>query len=118
MTGLMMRLLPCFNRIGVALRKMDAATRRLLGLGILQSYRVGQADFHVGLIHLNNCRNICDLLVGCMFPIPSITKLQAFKVSKDPTDGLVKLQVQERSYRDDWGVIDRCEALHFIILSM
>lgn len=95
------------GRVAVALRKMDAATRRLLGLGIMSSYRAGQAKFHVDLQHLNNWGNVRDLLVGHMYPIPSVTKPQAFKVSKDPTDGLVKMQVQARSYRDNWGVIDR-----------
>ncbi|CAM9958078.1 unnamed protein product [Sphacelaria rigidula] len=96
-----------FSRVGAGLKRTDVATRTLLGLRVLESYRAGQPNFHVGLTHLNNCANMRDLLVGCMYPIPSVTKPQAFKVPRDPTDGLVNMQVQERSYRDDWGVINR-----------
>lgn len=89
------------------LRKQDAATRRLLGEGIKASYRVASPNFHVGLQHLNNCANVRDLVKHNMYPIPRVTAPQAFKVSKDPVDGLVKLQVQARSYKDAWGVISK-----------
>lgn len=61
----------------------------------------------MGLDHLYNCANLRDLVKDEMYAVPSVTKPQAFKVSKDPTDGVVKMQVQARSYKDEWGVIDR-----------
>lgn len=93
--------------MGTGLRQRDAATRTLLGEGILASYKAGSSNFSVGLEHLYNLGNIRDLVADCMYSIPSVTKPQAFKVSRDPTDGLVKMQVQPRSYNDEWGVIDR-----------
>lgn len=42
-----------------------------------------------------------------MYPIASVTKPQAFRIKTDPVDGKVKMQVQPRSYKDEWGVIDR-----------
>lgn len=91
----------------MGLRKRDAATRNLLGEGVVASYRAGSPNFHVGLEHLYNLGNVRDLVKDEMFHIPSVTKPQAFKVSKDPADGEVKMQVQARSYKDEWGVIDR-----------
>lgn len=38
----------------------------------------------------------------------SVTKPQAFKVSKDPTDGKVDMEVQAMSYKNEWGVSGRC----------
>lgn len=92
----------------MALRKRDAATRTLLGEGILASYKFGAPNFDVCLEHLNNLGNVRDLVKDQLFPLHSITKPQAFKVSKDPADGEVKMQVQARSYNKDWGVISRC----------
>ena len=94
-------------RVGVGLRKRDAATRNLLGQGILSSYKFGAPNFQVFLEHLNNLGNIRDLVIDQLFPLHSVTKPQAFKVSKDPADGEVKMQVQARSYNEDWGVINR-----------
>lgn len=95
------------RRVGVGLRKRDAATRTLLGEGIVASYKAGCSNFHVGLEHLYNLGNVRDLVKDEMFHIPSVTKPQAFKVSKDPVDGGVKMQVQARSDKQNWGVIDR-----------
>lgn len=95
------------NRVGVGLRKRDAPTRSLLGEGIVSSYKVGSPNFVVELQHLHNCANVRDLVKDCMFSINHVTIPQAFKVSKDPTDGEVKMQVQERSYKDDWGAMNR-----------
>lgn len=95
------------HSVGVGLRKGNAATRLLLGEGILASYRVAAPNFLVELEHLYNCANVRDLVKDDMYPISCVTKPQAFKISKDPTDGLVKMQVQARSYKDEWGVIDR-----------
>lgn len=102
------------TRVGTGLKKQNAATRTILGEGVLRSYRVGAPNFFVGIEHLKNLANIRDLLDGCMYPIPLVTRPQAFKVSKDPTDGNVKMQVQQRSYNDAWGVIDRCIYLHLL----
>ena len=43
-----------------------------------------------------------------MFVIPSITSPQAFRVSRDPADNRVKLQMQARGYENKWAAIDRC----------
>ena len=43
---------------------------------------------------------------GHTFPIPHITKPQAFRFSTDPTDGKIKMQVQHRSYENQWARID------------
>lgn len=94
-------------RVAVGLRKRNAATRKLLGEGVLASYRAGSPNFHVGLEHLYNLGNVRDLVKDDMFHIPSVTTPQAFKIAKDPADGEVKMQVQARSYKDEWGVIDR-----------
>lgn len=91
-------------RVGTGLRHRDAATQTILGDGILASYMVGHINFSVGLTHLFNCANIRDFLATCMYPIPSVTKPQAFKICKDLTDGLVKMPVQFREYNDNWGV--------------
>lgn len=99
-------LCPC--RVGVALRQTDAATRTILGDHIVSSYKANVSSFPVRMTHLYNCANIRDLLSGSMFPIPSVTRPQAFRVSKDPSDNKVKLQVQARSYEDKWSSIDRC----------
>ncbi|CAM9584489.1 unnamed protein product [Ectocarpus fasciculatus] len=96
-----------FSRVGVGLRKRDAPTRSALGEGIVSSYKAGSPNFVVELQHLRNCANVRDLVKECLFAIPHVTKPQAFKVSKDPTDGEVKFQVQPRSYKDDWGIINR-----------
>lgn len=95
------------NRVSVGLRKRDAATRTLLGEGIVSSYKANAPNFRVDLEHLYNCANIRDLVHECMFSISHVTKPQAFKVSKDPSDGVAKMQVQQRSYKDEWGVINR-----------
>ncbi len=68
---------------------------------------VGRPNFHVFLEHLNNLGNIRDLVKDDMFPLYLVTRPQAFKISKDPADGEVNMQVQARSYNQDWGVIDR-----------
>lgn len=73
----------------------------------MASYKVGAPNFHVGLEHLNNCANVRDPVKGCMHPIAPVTKPQAFRIKTDPVDGKVKMQVQPRSYKDEWGVIGR-----------
>ncbi|CAN0008754.1 unnamed protein product, partial [Ectocarpus sp. 8 AP-2014] len=94
-------------RVSVGLRKRDAATRTLLGEGIVSSYKANAPNFRVDLEHLYNLANIRDLVHECMFSISHVTKPQAFKISKDPSDGEAKMQVQQRSYKDEWGVINR-----------
>lgn len=94
-------------RVGVGLRKRDAATRTLLGEGIVASYKFGAPNFETLLEHLYNLGNVRDLVKDLMFPVFSLTKPQAYKVSTDPADGEVKMQVQARSYNQDWGVINR-----------
>ncbi|CAN0386362.1 unnamed protein product [Pylaiella littoralis] len=92
-----------FSRVGTGLKKRNVATQTILGEGVLRSYRVGAPNFFVGIEHLKNLANIRDLLDGCMYPIPLVTRPQAFKVSKDPTDGNVKMQarrVQQRLLND------------------
>lgn len=83
----------------------------------MASYKVASPNFHVGLEHLYNCANVRDLVARCMYPIIHVTKPQAFKVSKDPADGLVKMQVQPRSYKDEWGVIDRYSLRNYFSIS-
>lgn len=90
----------------MGLRKRSAATRDLLGEGIVASYKVGAPNFHVGHEHLNNCANVRDLVKDCTYPIASVTKPQAFRIKTDLVDGQVKTQVQPRSYKDEWGVIN------------
>jgi len=97
-----------FSRVSVGLHKRNAATRTLLGEGILASYMRGRSNFDVFLEHLNNLGNVRDLVKDVMFPLYLVTKPQAFKVAKDPADGEVRMQVQARSYNQDWGVINRC----------
>lgn len=91
----------------MALRKQDAATRTLLGTGILAAYKFGSPNFQVFLEHLQNLGNVRDLVKDELFPVYSLRIPQAFKVCKDPADGEVKMQVQARSYNEDWGVINR-----------
>eukprot|EP00752_Nemacystus_decipiens_P012131 g10755.t1 len=96
-----------FSRVSVALRKHDAATRKLLGIGILEAYKFGCPNFQVFLEHLHNLGNVRDLVKDDLFPVYSLRTPQAYKVAKDPADGEVKMQVQARSYNEDWGVISR-----------
>jgi len=96
-----------FSRVGVALRATDAATRTILGKHIVGSYKKNVSSFSVLLTHLYNCGNVRDLLQGKMFSIPSVTKPQAFRIARDPSDNNVKLQVQSRGYEDKWSAIDR-----------
>lgn len=96
-----------FSRVGVALRATDAATRTILGRHIVGSYKKNVASFPVRMTHLYNCGNVRDLLQGNMFAIPSVTKPQAFRISRDPADNKVKLQVQARGYENKWSAIDR-----------
>lgn len=77
---------------------------------MVASYKQEASNFLVELEHLYNCANVRDLVGGHMFPVNHITKPQAFKISKDPTDGRTKLQVQSRSYNQDWGVLNRYDA--------
>ena len=92
----------CFpNRVGTGLQR-DAPTRSTLGDGIIASCMAGHPNFHVCFDHLYNLGNIRDLLVGGMFPVPSVTKSQAFRISSDPTDDALKMPVQPRSYNDGW----------------
>lgn len=91
----------------MALRQNDAPTRSILGNHIVDSYRKNVASFPVRITHLYNCANVRDLLQGKMFVIPSITTPQAFRVSRDPADNKVKLQMQARGYEEKWGAIDR-----------
>lgn len=93
--------------MATGLRQRGVPTRSALGEGIIASYRAGHDNLHVRIDHLLGLANIRDLLLGCMYPIPFVTKPQAFKISKDPSDNGIKMQVQHRSYNDDWGVIDR-----------
>lgn len=96
-----------FSRVGVALRQTDAATRTILGQHIVGSYKKNVSSFPVRISHLYNCGNVRDLLQDSMFSIPSVTKPQAFRVSRDPSDNNVKLQIQARGYEDKWATIDR-----------
>jgi len=96
-----------FSRVGVALRATDAATRTILGKHIVGSYKKNVASFPVILTHLYNCGNVRDLLQGKMFAIPCVTTPQAFRIARDPSDNIVKLQVQSRGYEDKWSAIDR-----------
>ncbi|CAM9553011.1 unnamed protein product [Ectocarpus sp. 4 AP-2014] len=96
-----------YSRVFVGLRKRAAATRTLLGEGIVSSHKANAPNFRVDLEHLYNCATIRDLVHECMFSISHVTKPQAFKVSKDPSDGVARMQVQQRSYEDAWGVINR-----------
>lgn len=96
-----------FSRVGVALRQSDAPTRNILGKHIVGSYKKNVSSFPVRITHLFNCGNLRDLLRDHMFAIPSVTKPQAFRVSKDPADNKVKLQVQARGYENKWAAIDR-----------
>ena len=92
------------RRVAVQLRKKNAVTRSALGRRIIQSYKPG---FPVVLRHLHNTANIRDLLIPCLFAMKNITKPQAFRISRDPRDGRVKMQVQNRSYEDKWGTMNR-----------
>ena len=96
-----------FSRVGVALRQTDAATRTILGKHIVGSYKKNVSSFPVRITHLYNCGNVRDLLQGNMFSVPSVTTPQAFRVSRDPADNNVKLQVQARGYENKWAAIDR-----------
>ena len=93
-----------FHRVAVHLRGRNAVTRRELGRLIKESYT---PSFPVEILHLYNCANMRDLLEPCMFKIPHITKPHAFRIMTDPTDGIIKMQVQERGYEDKWGAINR-----------
>lgn len=94
------------HRVGVALKEQPAVTRTCLGQIIVNSYKKNASSFPVEIEHLYNLANIRDLLVGHTFPIPHITKPQAFRFSTDPTDGKIKMQVQHRSYENQWARID------------
>lgn len=106
---------PCFKyrRVSVGLRKRNAATRSLLGEGVIAAYKKTTPNFDVGLEHLYNVANIRDAVNHHMFGIPHVTKPQCFKISTDPSDGVVKMQVQARSYNDAWGIINRCVDTHY-----
>ena len=91
-------------RIGVHLKERNATTRQQLEQRIKDSYN---SAFPVELVALYNCANIRDLLGPCMYPIPHISKPQAFRIKTDPADGKIKMQVQNRGYEDKWGAIDR-----------
>eukprot|EP00752_Nemacystus_decipiens_P017096 g15312.t1 len=96
-----------FSRCGVALRQTDAPTRTILGKHIVGGYKKNVASFPVLLTHLYNCGNLRDLLQDFMFTVPCVTKPQAFRLSRDPSDNIVKLQVQARGYENKWSAIDR-----------
>lgn len=78
----------------MGLRKRDAATRNLLGKGILEAYKVGSLNVHVVLEHLNNQGNLRDLVKDEVYHCPSLRKPQAYEVDKDPVDGEVMMQVR------------------------
>lgn len=96
-----------FSRVGVALKKTNAATRSILGNHIVGGYKSNVSSFAVRMTHLYNCANVRDLLQDNMFAIPSVTSPQAFRVSRDPADNKAKLQMQARGYEDKWAAIDR-----------
>lgn len=91
----------------MALRQTDAPTCAILGKQIVGSYKKNVSSFPVRITHLYNCGNLRDLLVNSMYTIPSVTTPQAFRLSRDPSDNIVKLQVQARGYEDKWSAIDR-----------
>lgn len=95
------------HRVSSGLNKQDCPTLSLLHKNIVASYRVGAPNFHVGIKHINNLGNYRDALDGRQYAMASVTRPQGFRVSKDPTDCIVKLQVQHRSYKNEWGVINR-----------
>ena len=64
-------------------------------------------SFPVKVNHLNETANVRDLLRPCLYVIPHVRKPHAFRISKDPRDGAVKMQVQRRSYEDSWGKVTR-----------
>lgn len=97
-------LLLLVRRVAVDLRNMTPTTRTELGRRIQESYMPG---FPVVLTHLHNTAHIRDLLVPCLFAMKHVTNTQASRISRDPWDGKVKMQVQRRSYEDKWGAMDR-----------
>lgn len=98
------------HRIGVYLRPRNAFTRNQLGELVKESYK---ATFPTELRHVYNVANIRDLMAPCMFAIPHVTKPQAFRISRDPTDNMTKMQVQRRSYEDKWGAVDKCVLFYY-----
>ena len=92
-------------RVAIKLRKNDAVTPSELRRLVEMAYSPG---FPVKVTHLDRTANIRDLLLSCgMYAVPHVTRPQAFRVARDPNDGVVKMQVQFRSYTEKWGTIDR-----------
>lgn len=94
--------------MGVFLRQRDASTRSALGRLVQES---NKASFLVRFTHLYNLASIRNLLTLCIFATPDVTKPQAFRICKDPSDRETKVQMQYRSYEAKGGTIDRCSKI-------
>lgn len=92
--------------VSTHLKGRNVRTRSVLGEEVAASYY--QLGFEVAVFYLDTIENVRDLLTLFMFAVPSMTRLQSFRVCRDPTDGGMKMmQVQHRSYEDRWGTMGR-----------